>query len=97
MSGRSRERHTLHQISESSTVRLGLAITMLVGVVWLVSTINGVRADVADKYVSKEMFTARLDEIVRATTDLKAEFRQMRDEVRAIQSTVSSISAREQK
>jgi len=83
----------VQQISESSTVRLGLAITMLAGVVWLVNSMNGIRNDIDSRYVSKEVFTARLDEIVRGMGDLKSEFRQLREEVRAIQATVSSTNA----
>jgi hypothetical protein len=80
-------RGAFYTLSESSPVRLGLAISFTLGcgaLVWQVAT---VRADVKDEialtYVSKELFNARMDEMTRGMADIKTEIRTLQEVMRA--------------
>lgn len=76
----------MYALSESSPVRLGLAVGVVVGTGALVWQLAGIRSDVSQEiggakeeiartYVTKELFNARMDEMGRAIADLKSEIR----------------------
>lgn len=84
-------------LSESSNVRLGLAVGMVLSAGTLVWQIAGIKADlrsemaeqskftlaeqaklaarVDEKYVSRELFNVRMDELTRDIADIKSELR----------------------
>ncbi len=66
MSPQQRVGDAVTSISENSNVRLGLALALLSGVVWLVSTIKSLETQVAswpgpDRLVTRDYLTSQLD------------------------------------
>ena len=80
------KRGGLYALSESSPVRLGLAIACTGGCMTLAWQVATIRSDLKDqmdqRYVSKELFSARMDEMTRTLTELKTEIRSLQEIVR---------------
>lgn len=73
----------IQALSESSPVRLGLAIAMVAGAAAIVWQVGSIRSELSnrieEKYVSKELFNVRMDELTRSMAEIKDEMRRLRD------------------
>lgn len=78
-------RGTLYALSESSPVRLSLALVLVGGVVWLANALSTLRTDIDAKYVSREVFNVRMDGLERSVSDLKLEVQRLQDIVRQLE------------
>lgn len=90
------EKGPLYMISESSNVRLGLMLTLIIsllgGTVWLTSAIHSVKADVVaemDKrvanHVSTDYFNVRMDAQRDSLADVKASLVQLDNRLREVE------------
>jgi hypothetical protein len=78
-------RNPLYVLSESSPIRLGLALAFVAGVLWLANSLSTLRSDFDDKYVSKDVFTVRMDALTKSIDDLKSEIQRLQDQVHTIE------------
>jgi hypothetical protein len=82
-----KHRNSFYAISESSPVRLGLALALVLGcsgLVWQLATMqSSLKEYMAKEYVSREIFDLRMDQMERSLMDLKADVRSLRDSLSA--------------
>lgn len=81
-------------LSDSSPVRLGLAIVVLAGVVALYNKIDGlddgIRQEMASNYVSRDLFRAEMD-AMRRENSIRADI--LSDQISELKATVSAARA----
>ena len=73
MSHTQQDKGLISTLSESSNIRLGLALTVLGGVIYLVTSVHDVREtirhEMENRYVSKELFTVRMNSLEQTSKD----------------------------
>lgn len=82
-SAASMHKTTLYQLSESSPVRLSLAIAFCVGVWYMATALASLRSEIARDFVSKELFSVRMNQIETQLRDVQSEIKDLREELRA--------------